>query len=221
MTEQERQRFLKLSSSNVSDALDALGMTGSTYGVRPMWDGCPKIVGEAVTIKLGPTGYVGLQNTHLCVGAIASAKPGNVIVIDNGGDTVNSSWGGLLANNAKSKGIAGTVVDGVVRDVDDFVESNYPVFARGAVVRTSRGRVTEYEVNGMIQFAGTQVRPGDIVVGDRSGITFVPGECYLKVLEKAEELNSKESSMMEEVAEGKDIREVDKKYDYANLLKKK
>ena len=161
--------------------MDVLGLTGSTYGVPPMWDACPKMVGEAVTIKLGPTGYVGLQNTHLCVGAIASAKPGDVIVIDNGGDLVNSTWGGLLSNNAKSKGLAGTVSDGMVRDVDDFVESNYPVYARGPVVRTSRGRVTEYAVNEMVQFAGVQVRPGDIVIADRSGITFVPHERYQEV----------------------------------------
>ena len=106
LSKEERDRIYKISTSTVSDALDVLGLTGSTYGVHPMWDACPKIVGEAVTIKLGPTGYVGLQNTHLCVGAIASAKPGDVIVIDNGGDLVNSTWGGLLSNNAKSKGQA-------------------------------------------------------------------------------------------------------------------
>ena len=221
MTKQEYDRFYALSSSNVSDALDALGLLGSTYGVRPIYEGCPKLVGEALTVKIGPTGETPMQSTHLCAEAIAMAKPGDVIVVDNSGDTTTSAWGGLLANGARAKGVNGVIVDGAVRDVEDFYEAKFPVFVRAAVVRTSRGRIMVYETNGMIQFAGVQVRPGDIVVGDRSGITIVPREHYQAVLEKAEELNSKESHMMEEVGAGGDMLEVDAKYDYVHMLIKK
>lgn len=220
MTQQEYKRFYALSTSNISDALDALGMKGSTYGVRPIYEGCSKIVGEALTVKIGPTGETPAPSTHLCAEAIAAAKSGDVIVVDNGGDTTTSAWGGLLANAAQAKGVNGVVVDGAVRDVDDFYNAKFPVFSRSAVVRTSRGRIMVYETNGMVQFAGVQVRPGDIVVGDRSGITIVPKERYQEVLDKAEELEGKESSMMGEVEAGGDMLEVDAKYDYAHMLKK-
>lgn len=220
MTEQEYKRFYALSTSNISDALDALGMKGSTYGVRPIYEGCPKIVGTALTVKIGPTGETPMASTHLCAEAIAMAQPGDVIVVDNGGDIGTSAWGGLLANAAQAKGVNGVVVDGAVRDVDDFYNAKFPVFSRGAVVRTSRGRIMVYETNGMVQFAGAQVRPGDIVIGDRSGITFVPKERYLEVLAKAEELEGKESNMMAEVEAGGDMLEVDAKYDYVHMLKK-
>lgn len=221
LSQEQREILMKISSSTISDAMDALGFMGATYGVRPLYEGCPKLVGEAVTIKLGPTGEVGLQNSHLCVDAINLAKPGDVIVIDNHGDMETSSWGGLLANGAKAKGIAGVAVDGVARDVDYFVESGFPVYARGAVVRTSRGRVMEYETNGMIQFANVQVRPGDVVVGDRSGISFIPKERLEEVIAKAVELENNEHQMMVDVEAGNNMFDVDKKYDYVHWLQKK
>jgi len=219
MNQDQRERLMKLSSNTVSDAMDALGFVGATHGIRPLWENCPKLVGEAVTIKLGPTGQVGLQNSHLCVEAINSANPGDVILIDNSGNMEISSWGGLLANGAQAKGIAGVAIDGVARDLDYFMECDFPVYARGVVVRTSRGRIMEYETNGMIQFCNIQVRAGDVVVGDRSGISIIPQERLEDVIAKAEELDSRESSMMKDVESGKDMFSVDKKYDYANWLK--
>lgn len=221
LTPELRKKLLGISSSTVSDAMDALGFLGATHGIRPLWEGCPKLVGEAVTIKLGPTGEVGLQNSHLCVDAINAAKPGDVIVIDNHGDMETSSWGGLLANGAQAKGIAGTVIDGVARDLDYFVECGYPVFARGAVVRTSRGRVMEYETNGMIQFCNIQVRPGDVIVGDRSGIAVIPKEKLEEVVAKAVELEENEAKMMRDVERGEDMFAVDQKYDYVHWLQKR
>jgi 4-hydroxy-4-methyl-2-oxoglutarate aldolase len=221
MKQEYRERLMTLSSNTVSDAMDALGFVGATYGIRPIWEGCPKLVGEAVTIKLGPTGQTKLKSTHLCIEAINISKTGDVIVIDNSGNIEISCWGGLLANCAQTKGIAGVAIDGAARDIDHFVENRFPVYARGAVVRTSRGRVMEYETNGMIQFGGLQVRPGDVVLGDRSGISIIPKEKFIEVLEKAEELTNKENSMMREVEGGSDMLAVDTKYDYANMLKKK
>ncbi len=220
MTEQQRRRLMQLSSSTVSDAMECFGHIGATTGVHPLYDACPKVVGEAVTIKLGPTGEVGLQNSHLCVDAIHLAKPGDVIVIDNHGDAETSAWGGLLTQGARARGIAGVVIDGAARDLDSFVEQGFPVYARAGVVRTSRGRVMEYETNGLIQFCNVQVRPGDVIVGDRSGVAIIPSEILEKVIDKAEELQRNETAMMADVGAGEDMFDVDKKYDYTNWLKK-
>ena len=221
MTNNERERMLRLSTNTVSDAIDALGLhPGATCGVHPIWEGCGRIVGEAVTVKIGPSGETPAPSTHLCSEAIALCRPGNIIVVDNGGDRETSCWGGLLANCAQTKQAAGVVVDGAVRDIDHFVECGFPVYARDAVVRTSRGRIIVYETNGLIQFCGVQVRPGDIILADRSGVVIVPQEHFQAVLEKAEELTNKEQEMMNAVSQGEDMLEVDARYDYVNMLKK-
>lgn len=213
-----RARFEALSSTNVSDALDAVGLRGATRAIRPLIGKWNKIVGPAVTMRMTAAGETP-QRTHLGMNAIAAATAGDVIVIDNGGRMDSSCWGGVLANGAKAKGISGTVIDGCCRDLDDCIDADYAVYARGTVVQTARGRVIEESTNQMIQFGGVQVRPGDIVIGDSSGVVIVPAEHVDEVLEKAEQLWRKEEDMIAEIRAGADILEVDKKYNYNKMLR--
>ena len=224
MTTQEfnetyRARFEKLSSTNLSDAMDALGMRGFTFGIRPMESHWRKIVGLAVTMRMTAAGQTP-QKTHLGMNAIAAANPGDIIVIDNGGRMDSSCWGGILANAAKTKGVAATVIDGCCRDLDDCIDADYPVYARGTVICTARGRVIEESTNQMIQCGGVQVRPGDVILGDSSGVVCVPQEKMVEVLEKAEQLWQKEEDMIAEIKAGADILEVDAKYNYNKMLQK-
>jgi len=212
------ERLKKLSTTNVSDALDALGLKGSTYGIRPTWEGCQKIVGQAVTVKLIAAGLTKSKN-HLGVKAIEAAQKGDVIVVDNSGRLDTSCWGGILANGAKSKGISGVVIDGACRDLDDYVEADFSVYARGAVVATARGRIMEEATNVTVQFGGVQVRPGDYVIADRSGVVIVPLEKIDEVLPKAEELFQKEEDMIREIKNGASMLDVDTKYSYEKMLK--
>lgn len=212
-----RARFERLSSTNLSDALDALGLRGATCGIRPLAERWVRIVGPAVTMRMTAAGET-KQKTHLGMNAIAAAQKGDVIVIDNGGRMDTSCWGGILANAAKVKGIAGTVIDGCCRDLNDCMDADYAVFARGTVVCTARGRVIEESTNQMIQFGGVQVRPGDIVMGDSSGVVIVPREHMEEVLRKAEALYRKEEDMIREIQDGADILEVDAKYNYNKML---
>ena len=214
-----RARFEKLSSTNLSDAMDAFGMRGFTFGIRPMESHWRKIVGLAVTMRMTAAGQTP-QKTHLGMNAIAAANPGDIIVIDNGGRMDSSCWGGILANAAKTKGVAATVIDGCCRDLDDCIDADYPVYARGTVICTARGRVIEESTNQMIQCGGVQVRPGDIILGDSSGVVCVPQERMLEVLEKAEQLWQKEEDMIAEIKAGADILAVDAKYNYNKMLQK-
>lgn len=216
-TKEMRARFEKLSSTNVSDALDSLGLKGATCGIRPLSERWRKIVGPALTIRMTAAGETP-QKTHLGMNAISIAQPGDVIVIDNGGRLDSSCWGGILANSAKIKGIAGTVIDGCCRDLDDCIDADYPVFARGTVVCTARGRIIEESTNQMIQFGGVQVRPGDIIIGDSSGIVIVPQEHTEEVLEKAEKLWQKEETMVAEIKAGADVLAVDERFAYNKML---
>lgn len=213
-----RLRLEVLSTSNVADAIDALGLKGSTYGIRPIWPTMKKVVGRAVTIKMTAAGLTGSKR-HLGITAIDIAEKGDVIVIDNGGRLDTSCWGGILANGAKTKGISGVVIDGACRDVDDCVEADFPVYSRGSVVATARGRIMEESTNEMIQFGGVQVRPGDVVIGDKSGVVIIPQEKLDDVLVKAEELWKKEEAMVREICSGKTMIEVDKNFNYEKMLK--
>lgn len=217
--EKYRERFEKLSTTNVSDAMDALGIKGSTYGIRPMIERWGKVVGCAVTVKMTAAGETKSKH-HLGMKAISSAEPGDVIVIDNGGRIDTSCWGGILANSAKVKGVKAVIIDGACRDLDDCIDVDFPVYARGTVVATARGRIMEQSTNEMIQFGGVQVRPGDVVMGDRSGVVVVPYDRVEEVLAKSEELYEKEERMIQEILSGGDVLEVDSRFGYEKMLKK-
>ncbi len=143
-----------------------------------------------------------------------------MIVIDNGGRLDTNCWGGLTSCAAKLAGVSGVVIDGACRDVDEYDELDFPVFARGRVVSTARGRLIEEGTNVMIQFHGVQVRPGDVVMADHSGVVFIPVEILDETIEKAESLLAKEQAMVADLKAGMSMLEVDRKYNYEQMLQK-
>jgi len=220
-----RKRLEKLSTTNLSDALDRSGIRGAVIGIRPLF-GLPKVVGLAVTIKITAAGMVKSKH-HLGIEAIASSQKGDLIVIDNRGDTRNNCWGEILSCAAKMKGVSGVIIDGAARDVDICEEMGFPIFAKGVVPITARGRIMQEDFNCLIRLGDVQVRPGDIVVGDINGVIVIPPEKIDEVPEKidevliaAEEIMEKEEDMKKDILSGLDIVEVDKKYSYEEILKK-
>jgi 4-hydroxy-4-methyl-2-oxoglutarate aldolase len=213
-----RKRLEKLSTTNLSDALDQVGVRGAVIGIRPLF-GMPKVIGRAVTIKITAAGMM-KSKRHLGVDAIASAEPGDVIAIDNRGDLYNNCWGEILACAAQVKGVSGVFVDGAARDVDVCQEIGFPVFARGVVPITARGRIMQEDFNCPIRLGDVQVRPGDIVVGDINGIVVIPPEKMDEVISSAERILEKEEQMRADILAGMDILEIDNKYNYEQMLKK-
>src|SRR5919107_3521258 len=187
------ERLAKLDTCSVSDALDSLNLKGATWGVRPLWQ-CPRIVGRAVTMKIKPAGME-QPKQHLGTAPIEAAQPGDIIVIDNGGQPQFSCWGGLLSLSAKLKGLSGVVIDGACRDIDEARDLEFPVYARGVVPMTARGRVMQDSFNQEIQFAGVQVHPGDLVIADGSGVVIIPREKEEAVVTAAELVSRKEAEM--------------------------
>jgi len=213
-----RPRLERLCTTNLSDAMDLLGIRGAVIGIRPMFD-CPKVIGRAVTIKITAAGMT-KSKTHLGIEAIASAEPGDVIAIDNHGDVNNNCWGEVLACAAKVKGVGGVVVDGAARDLDACRELAFPVYARGAVPITARGRIMQEAYNCMIRLGDVQVRPGDVIVGDINGIVVICQERLDDVVREAEVLMEKEEQMKADLLAGMDVLEMDRKYNYEQMLKK-
>jgi 4-hydroxy-4-methyl-2-oxoglutarate aldolase len=212
------ERLLKLDTCAVSDGMDRLGLTGATYGVRPMWP-CPKIVGRAVTMKIKPVG-LDKPKQHLGTLPIDAAQPGDVIMIDNGGRPDTSCWGGLLALAAKTKGISGVVIDGACRDIDESRDVGFPVYARGAVPMTARGRVMQEAYNQEIEFAGVQVHPGDLVIADGSGVVIIPRSKEEEIVREAEAVAATEARMAEGIRQGMSVLEVLEKLGYEQMLDK-
>ncbi len=213
-----RKRIERLSTTNLSDALDKTGIRGAVIGIRPLF-GMPKVIGRAVTIKMTAAGMV-KSKRHLGVDAIATAAPGDVIAIDNRGDLYNNCWGEILSCAAKKKGILGVFIDGAARDVDVCQEIAFPVFARGIVPITARGRIMQEDFNCVIRLGDVQVRPGDILAGDVNGLVVIPPEKIEEVISAAEEIFEKEEQMKADILKGMDILEADKKYNYEQMLKK-
>ena len=210
------EEFRKLSTCNISDALDKLKLAGVVPGILPVWSGCPAIAGPAVTVKLSKAGTVAI---HLgLLQAIEIARPGDVIVIDNRGDALMNSWGGLVANIAKDRKVAGTVIDGATRDVDTLKELGYPVFARGIVPMTARGRVALEAINVPIQCGTARVEPRDIVVADGNGVAVVAGERAQEVLRTAKIFEQIENNILEAVKKGMSPLEAHERYRYEKMV---
>jgi regulator of RNase E activity RraA len=213
-----RSRLGRLATTNLSDAMDLLGIRGAVIGVRPLFD-CPKVIGRAVTIKITAAGMT-KSKAHLGIEAIASAEAGDVIAIDNRGDLHNNCWGEVLACAAKVKGVSGVVVDGAARDLDACRDMDFPVYARGAVPITARGRIMQEACNCMIRLGDVQVRPGDVIVGDVNGVVVICEERIEDVIREAELLMDKEEQMKADLRAGMDVLEMDRKYNYEQMLRK-
>lgn len=213
-----RSRLQTLSTTNLSDAMDSVGISGAVSGVRPMFK-APRLVGRAVTIKITAAGEK-KSGAHLGIEAIALAEQGDVIVVSNHGDTTNNCWGEVLSCAAKMKGISGVVIDGAARDIDACEEMGFSVFARATVPITARGRIMQEAFNVMVRMGNVQVSPGDIVVADVNGVVFIPTSKLADVVATAETLMEKEEQMKADLMAGMDVLAVDKKYNYENMLKK-
>jgi len=199
-------RLARLDTCAVSDALDRLGLPGVVTGIRPLTDS-HKIAGRAVTVKLvAAEGRTSKQ--HLGTAAIEASGPGDVLVIEHRSREDCAGWGGILSRAAKARGIAGTLVEGSVRDVDESREIGFPVFARAAVPMTARGRIVEEGWNVPVDIGGVEVHPGDFVVADGSGVVFVKKSRIEEVLLAAEEIAARERAMAEAVEAGKPVSRV-------------
>ncbi len=210
MTNDERpivERLAALDACAVSDALDALGLPCAVTGIAAQAT-VKRIAGRAVTVKLTDRKPEDAPVRHLCSGAVDSAGPGDVLVIEQRTGVDAAGWGGVLSNAAKAAGIEGVVVDGPARDIDEAAELGFPVYARSATARTARGRIHEEGFNIDISLGELTVRPGDPIIADRSGVAVVPADRAEEVLRKAESIVAREKAMTEAVRRGEPVSRV-------------
>ncbi|WP_370285468.1 RraA family protein [Pseudooceanicola nanhaiensis] len=184
--------FAKLPVANVSDSMSRLTAGGPM--LRPM-HAAGGMAGVALTVKSRPGDNLMLHK------AIDMAVPGDVIVVDAGGDLSNALMGELMLAYAVKKGVAGFVLNAAIRDLDAFVATNLPTYAAGV---THRGPYKDGpgEINVPISLDGMVVEPGDIVIGDSDGVLSIPLSVAEEVLAKTEAKQDAETRQMRAIAEG-------------------
>lgn len=216
--EQLRDRISKMPTTCVSDALDAIGLRDNTVcGLFPTWN-CGSIFGRAVTCcNIPASGHT--QTVHGGFKVSDYIEPGDIVVVGNGGDIRNNGWGGMVSWGAKLKGAVGALVDGAARDVEEYEAMGFPVYAKGLVCRTARGRMVQLSVNQPVRFGEAQIRPGDILYADRNGICIIPPERLEEVIEKAEIIDENEKQLIEKMKQGVGAVEASKIVNYENMLK--
>ncbi len=213
-------RLNRLDACAVSDAMDKLGMAGAVSGLEQR-AGTGRIAGRVVTYRLVAHGEAapagGAPVRHLGTTAIERARPGDVVVAEQRTGIDAACWGGILTLGAKLKGIAGVVAEGPVRDLDEALAYDFPVFSRGATARTARGRLAEAATGEPVRVGEVRVCTGDYVIADRSGVVFVPTAEIERVLDAAEGLFAREAAMAKALLGGAPITEV-MGANYENML---
>jgi regulator of RNase E activity RraA len=197
------QRLADLDACSVSDAEDLLELSGAALGLRAL--SCTdRIAGPVVTLKLTREA-LSPSDRHLGTAAIEASTSGNIIAVEHAGRIDVAGWGGVLAQAAKLKGIAGIVIDGACRDVEECRLLGLPIYARGAVPVSARGRIVEESFNREINICGIRVQPGDYVIADANGVVFIPKERTEQVIQVAEEITAKESQIKQRILEGQPV----------------
>ena len=185
-----REAFLLVSTPNISDAMHK---SGAMQEIRPVKLGF-HMVGQAVTVRTMDGDWA------KPVEAIDKAEKHRVLVIDAGGQTT-AVWGELATWSAKLKGLAGVVIDGAVRDLDDIVRLDFPVFSR--FVSPNAGEPKGFgEIGAEIICGSQQVQNGDWIVGDDSGVVVVPQQIAHEIANRALDVKEHENRIRQEIQDG-------------------
>jgi len=210
------ESFTHLDTASVSDAMDKIGIPAGCHGIKPVVHGV-KFAGRAFTVKYRACGVVerGTVGDFL-----DDVPPGHVVVIDNAGRTDCTVWGDIMTTLAHHKGVAGTVIDGVCRDVPKIRDLGYPIFTRDYYMMTGKDRVEIEGVNVPVTVSQRQVRPGDIVMGDDSGVVVIPASRAEEVLKIAQEIEHTEQEILKRIAKGQSLRQAREELKYHALQTK-
>ncbi len=205
-------RAAKLATSTLANALDDAGLHHNVIATIKAVAPGMRFAGPAVTVREVAGGYGDYTSEDFKVGAILDAAlSGEVIVIDLGGAAC-STWGGMASLAAKVKGVAGLLVDGGVRDLEEMIAFDFPVFARHLVPTTGRGRLKVEAIGEAVTVDGVAVAAGDIVVADGTGAVCLPRDRAEAIVARAEALQRDDEAAVAAIQRGLGFSEAMKKF---------
>ena len=184
--------FRELATPAISDNLDRLP---GIVGLRP-FHRSGKLVGTALTVQVRAGDNLAIHQ------ALNEARPGDVIVVDGGGDVSRALVGDIMKAIAESKGAAGYVIDGAIRDAVAFMTSDFPCYAR-AVTHRGPYKVGPGVINGPVCVGGWTVNPGDVVVGDEDGVITFPPSIAPSLIEAVRAQEARETEVLKMIREGR------------------
>jgi regulator of RNase E activity RraA len=194
--------FHGLDTPSVSDAMDKLGLLGQCLGITPLDNYTRVIVGPAFTVKYAPAstppGTVG--------DFLDFVAEGDVVVMNNDGRLDCTVWGDIMTQYALARKIAGTVIDGVCRDVTKALGDGYPLFTRGRFMRTGKDRVQVEATNVPVSVGTARVCAHDLVVADANGVVAVPRDRAHEVATVARQIERVEAEIRAQVSSGKTLK---------------
>ena len=206
------ERLGKLDVASVSDAMDKIGIPCGLLGLHAVVPD-KHICGRAFTVHYVPNGVVkGNVGDFL-----DDVQPGQVVVIDNGGRLYCTVWGDIMTFVATKKGVAGTVIDGVCRDIPGIKKNDYPIYTKSTYMVTGKDRVTVDYVNKPVAISGVQVCPNDIILADDTGVVCIPDAVAEKVADIAESIEATEQAIIAEVKNGSTLKDARAKLGYHHL----
>jgi len=200
-----------LGTPALSDAMDRLGIPCQCAGIVPL-DRSFSFAGTAFTVK-----YKDAEPGQNVGDFIDDIDAGQVAVIDNAGRLDATVWGDLMTTVAKRRGIAGTVIDGICRDLDRALDVDYPLFSCGHWMRTGKDRVTVEALNVPVSIGGITVNPGDYLRGDVNGVVAIPADRVGEVIAVTVEIENAEAAIRAEILKGADLREARARAGYHHL----
>ena len=193
-------RYRLMSPCTISDALASVGVGRSVLDGIITLDLEAKIVGPAFTVTCEQPS----TSTRDRIDYMEQIVPGSVVVVANGGRIDCSVWGGQRTVAARYRGAEGTVADGAYRDIPEHIAMGYPVFARARTIVASQGYSNPVAIGETIQIGGVAVSPGDLIVGDASGVVVIPAEHIEQALVLSEAATAKEQWIIDQVEGGRD-----------------
>lgn len=184
--------YAKSSTAIISDNLERLP---GAIGLRPFHKVSGTMAGTALTVR------VAAGDNYAIHKALDQVRPGDVVVVDGDGDLNRALIGEIMTSIAKSRGAAGMVINGAIRDAGALAASEFPCFARAAIHRGPY-KNGPGEINVPVSIGGMIVSPGDIVVGDEDGVVAFPQEIAADLLKAVWAQEKKEAEILESIANG-------------------
>lgn len=187
------EKFRAIPTAVISDCMSRMNAGGAR--LRPMHAGGTVLAGPAYTVRTRPGDNLFAHK------AIDSALPGDVIVVEAGGDLTNAIMGEMMLTHSETRGLAGVIIDGAIRDFGHVGKHDFPVFAAGV---THRGPYQSGpgELNVPVALDGMVIEPGDLIIGDDDGLVCIPYDLVDQVYEEAAKRLAGENAQRDRVRNG-------------------